>query len=182
MASTAAQSTSITRPPSRSHPPRTCIHDVQDVTLALRAFVEAWSWTSVNVIGHSFGAMLAAELAVTAPHLVRNLVLVDLYGLWKAGNPVTDVFALTAEELIQAKWYDTANQATETNVAPGGRMPRSSAHQPRLGHKVSLADSRSRPAPSSAIYQHPNAGCPWRVRRHRAGLIRLTLSRALSRV
>ncbi|WP_131104570.1 alpha/beta fold hydrolase [Ornithinimicrobium sufpigmenti] len=96
------------------------IHDLQDVTLALRAMVEDWGWGSVDIIGHSFGGMLAAELAVVAPHLVRNLVLVDSYGLWSDEEPVADVFALMPPELDEAKWHDTTNKGSETNVAASG--------------------------------------------------------------
>lgn len=96
------------------------IHDLQDVTLALRGLLEEWGWDSVDVVGHSFGGMLAAELAVVAPHLVRNLVLVDSYGLWSDEEPVADVFALMPPELDEAKWHDAGNKDKETNVAAPG--------------------------------------------------------------
>lgn len=96
------------------------IHDIHDVTLALRALVQGWGWDQVDVVGHAFGGMLAAELAVTSPHLVRNLVLVNSYGLWDDEDPIADVFAMTAAELEEAKWHDTAAKSSETNVAAAG--------------------------------------------------------------
>lgn len=82
------------------------LHDVQDAALMLRALVDSWGLSSVDVVGHSLGGMLAAELAIVAPHLVRRLVLVDSYGLWQEDFPLVDPFVLTPPALAAAKWHD----------------------------------------------------------------------------
>src|SRR5262249_56244669 len=39
------------------------------------------------VVGHSFGGLLAAEFAASAPKSVGRLVLIDPVGLWRGGHP-----------------------------------------------------------------------------------------------
>jgi len=60
-------------------------------------------------MGFSMGGWLAAELAVISAGRFSKLVLVDSVGI-KPGGPfdrdVADVFALPAEELLNAAWHD----------------------------------------------------------------------------
>src|SRR5262249_37189553 len=39
------------------------------------------------VVGHSFGGLLAAEFAASAPNSVGRLVLIDPVGLWRGRPP-----------------------------------------------------------------------------------------------
>jgi pimeloyl-ACP methyl ester carboxylesterase len=45
--------------------------------------------------GHSFGALLAAEIAVVAPRSVSRLVLIDPVGLWRDDHPVQNWMLLS---------------------------------------------------------------------------------------
>jgi pimeloyl-ACP methyl ester carboxylesterase len=96
------------------------IHDLLDLTLHLRRFVEQWGKGPVDVVGHSLGGMFAAELAVIAPHLVRRLVLVNSYGLWLDETPLADPFVLMPDALAKAKWHDPANAAKEPSAFDAG--------------------------------------------------------------
>jgi pimeloyl-ACP methyl ester carboxylesterase len=40
------------------------------------------------LIGHSFGGLLAAEIAAASPHAVGRLALIDAVGLWRDDHPV----------------------------------------------------------------------------------------------
>lgn len=84
------------------------LHDILDLALLWRSLIETWGFEQVDVIGHSLGGMVAAELAVIAPHRVRKLVLVDAYGLWLDDQPLVDQFALSPQALAAAKWFDPA--------------------------------------------------------------------------
>lgn len=92
------------------------VHDILDVALLVRELVEASGFRSIDVIGHSLGGMIAAEVAVVAPHLVRRLVLVDSYGLWLDDEPMPDGFAMSPAALDVAKWHDVANASLETHL------------------------------------------------------------------
>ena len=59
----------------------------------------------VDLVGHSTGGMVAAELAIVAPEHVRRLVLVDAFGLWLDDEPSQDPFG-APKEVLAAKWFD----------------------------------------------------------------------------
>ncbi len=88
------------------------MRDVIDVALHYRRVVESLADGPVDVIGHCLGGMFAAEFAATSPHLVRKLVLVAPYGLWRDDVPIPDPFAIENANFARAKstlsWAKTA--------------------------------------------------------------------------
>lgn len=80
------------------------MRDVIDVALHYRRVVEATAGGPVDIVGHCLGGMFAAEFAATSPHLVRKLVLVAPYGLWRDDVPVPDPFAIDPGAFARAKW------------------------------------------------------------------------------
>lgn len=62
----------------------------------------------VQVVGHSLGGWIAAELAVAHPEVVERLVLVDPIGLRHLERPVTDLFALTEAQSTRLVYHDPA--------------------------------------------------------------------------
>jgi pimeloyl-ACP methyl ester carboxylesterase len=85
------------------------IDDLLDLVLFYRALIASWGVERIDVIGHSTGGMIAAELAVVAPQLVGRLVLVDAFGLWIDGEPAADPFG-PASNVLAAKWHDPATR------------------------------------------------------------------------
>ena len=51
------------------------------------------------LVGHSFGGMVAAEVAATNPGRVSKLVLIDPIGLWRDDKPVRNAMLTAAEDL-----------------------------------------------------------------------------------
>jgi pimeloyl-ACP methyl ester carboxylesterase len=92
------------------------IRDVHDLALMLRAFVTGLGHEEFDVVGHSLGGMLAAELAVVAPRQVRSLVLVNSYGLWLDDHPMADPFVLSPDQLAAAKWHDPQQAGSEAAI------------------------------------------------------------------
>ncbi len=58
------------------------------------------------IIGHSFGGMVAAEIAANYPQRVGKLVLVSPIGLWRDDIPVKNWMILPLEEVVKAALYD----------------------------------------------------------------------------
>jgi pimeloyl-ACP methyl ester carboxylesterase len=81
------------------------VRDLTDLILFYRSLLASWGLEQVDVVGHSMGGMLAAELAVLVPQAVRRLVLVDSFGLWLDDQPAPDPFG-PARAVLAAKWHD----------------------------------------------------------------------------
>ena len=69
------------------------------------------------LVGHSYGGMLAAEVAATNPGRVGKLVLLDAIGFWLDDRPVADWVALTPEELVDICFYDPEGEVARTLTA-----------------------------------------------------------------
>jgi pimeloyl-ACP methyl ester carboxylesterase len=63
------------------------------------------------VVGHSFGGLMAAELAAAAPHAVGRLVLIDPVGLWRDDLPVKNWMVLNDVERRPSLFADPAGAA-----------------------------------------------------------------------
>jgi pimeloyl-ACP methyl ester carboxylesterase len=95
------------------------IQDLMDLVLFYRQLVKSFTGGPVDLIGHSTGGMIAAELAVIAPDLVRRLVLVDPFGLWIDAEPAQDPFG-ARDVVLAAKWHDPESRPSPepTNFVP----------------------------------------------------------------
>jgi pimeloyl-ACP methyl ester carboxylesterase len=69
------------------------IRDVHDLALHYDDLLDALGLDNVLLVGHSFGGMIAAELAAHVPKRVGKLVLISPIGLWRDDHPVADLFA-----------------------------------------------------------------------------------------
>lgn len=80
------------------------IRDVHDLALHYDDVLEALRLDGVALIGHSFGAMIAAELAAHVPKRVARLVLLSPFGLWRDDRPVVDLFARPYATIDRILW------------------------------------------------------------------------------
>jgi len=101
------------------------VRDWWDLVLYYYELFDALGLETVDVIGHSFGGMVAAELASTNPDRVKNLVLVCAAGLWIDETPVKDVFTMlnTPDVLFQHLFADLNSPAAQAfaNAMPEER-------------------------------------------------------------
>ncbi len=82
------------------------VRDVHDLALHYDDILEALGLGQVKLVGHSFGAMIAAELAAHVPKRVDRLVLISPFGLWRDDHPVADLFARPYAAIDQILWRD----------------------------------------------------------------------------
>jgi pimeloyl-ACP methyl ester carboxylesterase len=72
-----------------------------------------------DLIGHSFGAMVAAEYAATYPDRVGKLVLIDALGLWNERYPVADHLLAIPPVQAALRFHDLENPTVaEVLLAP----------------------------------------------------------------
>ncbi len=87
------------------------LDDHVDLILAYDELLAALGLRSAHLVGHFFGAMVAAELAAVFPARARTLVLASPLGLWRDDAPSADVLILPADELAMVLWKDPASDA-----------------------------------------------------------------------
>jgi len=70
------------------------LEDMLDFTLHGADVVAALGIERPHLYGHSFGGMIAAEMACLAPDAYRGVGLVAPAGLWLDDEPIADIYAL----------------------------------------------------------------------------------------
>jgi len=70
-----------------------------DLALCYDELLEALRLREVMCVGHSFGAMVACEVAALHPARVKRLVLIDPIGLWRDDAPVINWMLLGPTEM-----------------------------------------------------------------------------------
>jgi pimeloyl-ACP methyl ester carboxylesterase len=80
------------------------IRDVHDLALHYDDLLESLGLDGVSLVGNSFGAMIAAELAAHVPKRVARLVLISPFGLWRDDHPVADLFARPYATIDSILW------------------------------------------------------------------------------
>jgi len=80
------------------------IDSVHDLALYYDDVFDALDLGALTLIGHSFGAMAAAEYAVHYPRRVRKLVLVSPLGLWRDDQPLPDMFDVPYTAIDTVLW------------------------------------------------------------------------------
>ena len=91
-----------------------------DLVLLYDSVLDDLGLERVFLVGHSFGAMLAAELAALAPRRVRGLALISPLGLWNDAYPVEDLFARPYSEIDTFLWSGAAARPRADVAAVGG--------------------------------------------------------------
>jgi pimeloyl-ACP methyl ester carboxylesterase len=92
------------------------LRDIHDLALHYDDVLDALDVERTTLLGHSFGAMIAAEVAAHVPRRVDRLVLISPLGLWNDRYPVTDVFGVPSTEMPRLL-YMTPPQSTNGATA-----------------------------------------------------------------
>src|SRR5712692_6270383 len=82
------------------------IDTLWDLVLYYYELFDALGLDAPGVVGHSFGGMVAAEIAATNPGRVSRLVLIDPIGLWRNDVPVRNWMATPLAELPRYLFAD----------------------------------------------------------------------------
>jgi pimeloyl-ACP methyl ester carboxylesterase len=93
------------------------LRDVHDLALYHDELLDALELDSVAVIGHSFGGMVAAELAAHVPNRVSKLVLAAPVGLWNDAYPMPDFFTAFPFGMAELLWHDASSAEAMSAMA-----------------------------------------------------------------
>src|SRR5436305_11791350 len=87
------------------------IDSLHDLIVYYAELFDRLDLRAVPIVGHSFGGMMACELAATLPALVSRLVLIDPVGLWLDDRPVKNWMIFSDEERQAALFGDSRGEA-----------------------------------------------------------------------
>ena len=135
------------------------IDDLLDLTLFHLDLLDALGLERPHVVGHFFGAMMAAEMAAIAGHRIDRLVLASPAGLWLDDEPGVDYFATPANELRPLLFHD-----------PDSEIARSTLPEPDSDEDIAVQKIerlRSLAAVAKFLWPIPDKGLKKRL--HRIG-------------
>ena len=84
------------------------LEDMLDFALHGWDVVDTLGLSTVVLVGHGMGGMIAAEMAAICPDRIRALVLVAPNGLWLEDHPVVDLFTLLPFQFAEVLFKDKA--------------------------------------------------------------------------
>ena len=99
------------------------IDTLWDLVLYYYELLDELGLDAPAVVGHSFGGMVAAEVAATNPARVSKLVLIDPVGLWRDDTPVTNWMMTAQDKLATLLYADTNNPIAQMMSAAAKASP-----------------------------------------------------------
>jgi pimeloyl-ACP methyl ester carboxylesterase len=92
-------------------------HDIGDLALRYDSVLDALGLDGITLAGHSFGGMLAAEIAAHVPRRITKLVLVSPLGLWNDAHPIEDLFARPYPAIDDLLWQGAVERPAMPEAA-----------------------------------------------------------------
>lgn len=89
-----------------------------DLVLYYDELFDALGLDAPVVVGHSFGGMVAAEVAANFPRRVSKLVLISALGLWRDDAPIPNYMVMTPEELVPLAVADQDGPVARQMLTP----------------------------------------------------------------
>jgi pimeloyl-ACP methyl ester carboxylesterase len=82
------------------------IDDIIDAALFYHELMDDLKIPTANIVGHSMGGMMAAEIAALDNSRAKKLVLVSPAGMWLDEHPIPDLFAAPLTEVAPLMFHD----------------------------------------------------------------------------
>jgi pimeloyl-ACP methyl ester carboxylesterase len=82
-----------------------------DLVLCYEELLRGLGVSHAALVGHSFGGMVACELAAAYPALARRLVLIDPMGFWRDTEPIANWMVLEPAQLRARVFHDPEGPA-----------------------------------------------------------------------
>ncbi len=102
-------------------------HGIEDAVFHYLELFDALGLKQFNLVGHSVGGWIAAEIAVRHPEKVRKLVLIGATGLFVTGEPIGDVFMHTQPNrgvdytTLRRMYFSSSEHPLALRYFPNGR-------------------------------------------------------------
>ena len=89
-----------------------------DLVVCYEELLEGLGVASAAFVGHSFGAMVACEVAAADPDRARRVALIDPLGFWRDADPITNWMLLDPRQLPGHIFRDPAGDAARRMFPP----------------------------------------------------------------
>lgn len=136
------------------------IDDLLDLSLYYQDLLDALGLERPVVVGHSFGGMIAAEMAAICSPCLDKLVLIAPAGLWRDDVPVADFFTMSPSTMAPLIWHDP-----ESPVAKAASTPPETQEQTMA---AMLARAQAMAAAGKFLWPIPDKGLKKRIHRIKA--------------
>ena len=136
------------------------IDDILDLVLYHFDLLDALGLEAPHVMGHFFGAMIAAEMASIRPERVGKLVLASPAGLWLDDDPGADYFATPSDELRALLFHDPDSDIARESMPD----PDSDEERARMG----IERARALSTVAKFLWPIPDKGLRKRLHRIRS--------------
>lgn len=93
-----------------------------DLVLCYDELFNALSLDTASLIGHSFGGMMACELAASTPRRIRRLAMIDPIGFWRDKDPVVNWMMLSPTDLPAHVFHDPKGTAAQHMFGADGQQ------------------------------------------------------------
>jgi pimeloyl-ACP methyl ester carboxylesterase len=94
------------------------LDNLWDLVLCYDEALTALGVERAALVGHSFGGMLACEMAATYPSRAERLVLIDPIGFWRDADPVVNWGTLDLDAIRARLFRDPASEAAARLFGP----------------------------------------------------------------
>jgi len=101
------------------------VEDLWDLVLYYNELLDRLELPRVSILGHSFGGMVAAEIAANNPERVAKLALIAPIGLWLDDHPVPDFSGVPPERIPELVLADPQGPVAALMPAPDPSNPES---------------------------------------------------------
>jgi pimeloyl-ACP methyl ester carboxylesterase len=138
------------------------IDNIHELALDYDDMLDSLGLTGFSLIGHSFGAMIAAEIAAHFIGRAERLVLMAPFGLWNDGYPVADIFAMPYTQIDDILWHDRgARERFAPKVVQSSDPKEAAAQMVRLAGSLTAVTKFVWPIPDRGLHRRlSRIACP----------------------
>ena len=141
------------------------LDNLWDLVLCYDELLDALGLESTVFVGHSFGAMMACEVAAASSRRARRLVLIDPIGFWRDADPVVNWMMLEPAEMRRRMFRDPEGEAARRVFGDADDEKTAAAARVRLTWAMG--------ATGKFIWPIPDKGLKKRIHRVKASTLLL---------
>jgi pimeloyl-ACP methyl ester carboxylesterase len=138
------------------------IDNIHELALDYDDLIDALALEGFVLLGHSFGAMIAAEIAAHFPGRAERLVLLAPFGLWNDAYPVADIFAMPYAQIDDSLWHEpAARERFARQASTDADVKTVAAQTVRLAQSLTAVTKFVWPIPDRGLRRRlPRIACP----------------------